>query len=224
MSLQEVFKNIKVVKDFPKEGITYRHIAPLLKNTNLFKYAIKQLFSTSNDKYDIVCGLDARGFIIATAIQDLFGIPQVMIRKQSKLPGNKYTYTYQKEYGSDTLELEVDSIKHGNRVLIVDDLMATAGTLIAASNLIEQAGGIVSGIMILIEFSDLNGRNKIKDLYPFVSVYSLFSLDSTNDSEILTNDITIPFILRIKKFRPTVYPNCDNLPVLIEGAYVSLQK
>jgi adenine phosphoribosyltransferase len=215
MSLSEVFKNIKVVKDFPKPGIVFRHIGPLLKNTNLFKYAMKQLFNTTNDKYDVVCGLDARGFILATAIQDLTGIPQVMIRKKSKLPGEKYTYEYQKEYGSDILELEVESIKKGQRVLIVDDLMATAGTLIAASNLVEQAGGIVSGIMILLEFGDLGGRDKIRDLYPHTSVYSLFSLDSSNDTETLTKDVTIPSSLRIKKFRPTVYPNCDNLPVLM---------
>jgi adenine phosphoribosyltransferase len=215
MSLSEVFKNIKVIKNFPKDGITFRHIGPLLKNTNLFKYAIKQLYSTSNEKYDVVCGLDARGFIISTAIQDLSGLSQVMVRKESKLPGLKYTHEYKKEYGSDILELEVESIKPGQRVLIVDDLMATAGTLKAAANLVEQAGGIVSGIMVLIEFRDLNGRERIKELYPDVKIYSLFSLDSFNDSGILDNTVEIPGQLRIKKFRPTVYPKNDNLPVLM---------
>jgi adenine phosphoribosyltransferase len=213
MSLSEVFKNIKVVHDFPTPGIVFRHFGPLLKNTELFNYAIKQMMASSNEKYDIVCGLDARGFIIATAIQNLFDIPQVMIRKQSKLPGEKYTYEYKKEYGSDILELEVDSIKSGQRVLIVDDLMATAGTLVAASNLVEQAGGIVSGIMVLIEFSDLNGRRKISDSYPFTSIHSLFCLDSTNDTQVLSSEVRVPN--QIKKFRPTVYPNCDNLPVLM---------
>jgi adenine phosphoribosyltransferase len=222
LSLSEVFKNIKVVEDFPKQGIVFRHIAPLLKNTLLFKYAIKQLYSTSNDTYDIICGLDARGFIMATAFQDLTGIPQVMIRKQSKLPGMKYTYEYKKEYGSDILELEYDSIKSGQRVLIVDDLMATAGTLIAAANLVEQAGGIVSGVMVLIEFRDLKnelgltGRERFRYLYPNTKIYSLFLMDSFNVSEVITKDIDIPVQLRINKFRPTVYPNNqNNNPVLM---------
>lgn len=215
LNISEVFKNIKVVKDFPKPGIVFRHIGPLLKNTELFKYAIKQLFSTSNDKFDVVCGLDARGFIMATAIQEQFGIPQVMIRKQSKLPGDKYTYEYKKEYGSDILELEVGSIKPKQRVLIIDDLMATAGTLIAAANLVEQATGTVSGIMTLIEFTDLKGRERINKAYPSTPIYSLFSLDSFNDTETLTSDVHIPNVLQIKKFRPTIYPNCDSLPVLM---------
>jgi adenine phosphoribosyltransferase len=215
MSLIEVFKNIKVVKDFPKPGIVFRHIGTLLKNTELFKYAIKQLYACSTEQYDVVCGLDARGFIMATAIQEQFGIPQVMIRKESKLPGEKYKYEYKKEYGSDILELETDSIKFGQRVLIIDDLMATAGTLVAAANLVEQAGGIVSGIMVLIEFSDLKGRERLMDLYPSVSIQSLFSLDSFNDTSILTNDVHVPSALRVKKYRPTVYPNSDSLPVLM---------
>ena len=173
-NLSEVFKNIKVVKDFPKPGIVFRHIGPLLEKTDLFKYAIKELFAMTKDNYDVVCGLDARGFIMSTAIQGLTGLPQVMIRKPSKLPGDKYICEYQKEYGSDSLELEVGTIKSGQRVLIVDDLMATAGTLCAAANLIEQAGAMVSGIMVLIEFNDLKGRERISELYPFTSVYSLF--------------------------------------------------
>ncbi len=208
MSLSEVFKHIKVVKDFPTQGIIFRHIGPLLNNEKLFKYAIKQLYSCSKDiNYDVVAGLDARGFIIATALQYEIGIPQVMIRKKSKLPGIKYTCEYKKEYGSDTLELEADSIKPGQKVLIVDDLIATAGTITAAANLIEQAGGIVAGIMVLIEFSDLGGRLKLDELYPKTNVFSLFSLNSQNDTEIFTTEITTPNHLRITKYIPKTVLN-----------------
>jgi adenine phosphoribosyltransferase len=210
MSLSEVFEKITVVKDFPKKGITFRHIGPLLKDTKLFKYAINQMFYTSDTNYDIVCGLDARGFIIATAIQDLTGIPQVMIRKQSKLPGKKYTYEYKKEYGSDIMELEYDSIIPGQKVLIVDDLMATAGTLTAAINLVEQAGGIVTGVMVLIEFKDLNGRQKLKDY----KVHSLFSLDSNNDKQKLDNTVDT---LKIVKYINSI----DEVPKEIVNVYVA---
>jgi adenine phosphoribosyltransferase len=212
MSLQEVFKKIRVVEDFPKKGINFRHIGPLLEDAELFTYAIKQLYSLSTDHYDVICGLDARGFIIATMLQAITGLPQVMIRKGSKLPGHKYTCEYKKEYGSDIFELEVGSIKPGKRVLIVDDLMATAGTLFAASDLIRQAGGIVAGVMVLIEFRDLGGQERLR---PITNVYSLFSLDSFDKSEVLNKDICTPSLLQIKKFRPTVYPKDDNLPVIM---------
>lgn len=215
MSLKEVFENISVVKDYPKKGITFRHIGPLLRNTKLFKYAIQQLYGASKNEYDIVCGLDARGFIIATAIQEQFDIPQVMIRKQSKLPGETYKYEYKKEYGIDTLELEVGSIKPGQKVLIVDDLMATAGTLLAAANLVEKAGGIVSGFMVLIEFDDMHGRDKLKK---YDNIHSLFSLNSSDDTTILTENVKTPIIPirpEVKKYRPTIYPKTDDLPVLM---------
>lgn len=211
MSLSEIFSCIKVVKDFPKYGIIFRHIGPLLKNTKLFKYTMNQLINVVGDYYDVVCGLDARGFIISSSIQMLTGIPQVMIRKQSKLPGPKFSHEYKKEYGSDILELEADSITPGQRVLIVDDLMATAGTLNAAINLVEQAGGIVCGVAVLVEFRDLKGRDKIKNY----KVFSLFSLDSFNDTEVLNNTVDIPNKLKLNKFRPTVYPINDDRPVLM---------
>lgn len=209
--LSNIFDKIQVVENFPKPGITFRHIGPLLNDTKLFKYAMQELYSKNEykDKYDVVCGLDARGFIMSTAIQYIADIGQVMIRKQSKLPGEKYVYEYKKEYGSDILELEQGYIKPGQKVLIVDDLMATAGTLIAAANLVEQSGGIVSGIMVLIEFKDLEGRLKINKLYPNANVYSLFSLNSYDKHTKLEQNI------QIKKFRPTVYPLKDNLPVLM---------
>lgn len=215
MSLSEVFRSIKVIKGFPKPEIVFRHIGPLLKDTNLFNYAIKQLFSSTTLKFDAVCGLETRGIYIASAIQQQFGIPQVMIRKQSKLPGEKYTYEYKKEYGTDILELEVDSIKKGERILIVDDLMATAGSLEAAANLVEQAGGIVDAFMVLIEFRDLKGRDRLKSSYPYAYTYSLFSLDSFDETQVLSKNVGIPTELRINRFRPSVYPYDSNTPVLM---------
>lgn len=214
--LSNIFDKIQVVKNFPKPGITFRHIGPLLNDAKLFKYAMQELYSKSNGDYDVVCGLDARGFIISTAIQYIANVDQVMIRKQSKLPGEKYVYEYKKEYGSDILELEHGYIKPGQKVLIVDDLMATAGTLIAAANLVEQSGGIVSGIMVLIEFNDLSGRSKLSALYPNANVYSLFSLNSYSENTKLEQINK----QQIKKFRPTVYPLND---LCINNPGISLQ-
>ncbi len=219
MSLRDVFKNIKVIKDYPKKGIIYRHIGPLLNDPTLFKFAIKKLCLLAQKDYDIVCGLDARGFIVATAVQYELEIPQVMIRKESKIPGEKYTYEYRKEYGYDIFELEKGAIKPGQRVLIVDDLMASGGSLLAACNLVELAGGVVKGVMVLVEFKDLDGRNKIcKDRN--IEVNNLFSLDSFNDTQFLDSSVTIQESLLakeciVKEFTPNSYFATDNLPILM---------
>jgi len=212
MSLDKVFESIQVVKDFPKPGIVFRHIGPLLKNTPLFRYAMGQLMSTFSEKFDIVCGLESRGFQLATAIQFLTETPQVMIRKAGKLPTETFTVEYNKEYGSDKLELEKSTIQSGQRVLIVDDLMATGGSLLAAIDLVQQAGGIVVGVITLIEFTDLGGRERITGTFPSVKVHSLFGLKSTDEMDKLDANVTIPFMP--KPFRPTVYPCKDELPVL----------
>lgn len=242
MSLEEVFKTIRVVKNYPKEGIVFRHIGPLLENTKLFKYAIKHLYQKQECQCDAVCGLDARGFIIATAIQYQTDIPQVMIRKSSKLPGKVFTSKYQKEYGFDSLELEENSIKPGQRVIIVDDLIATGGTIMAAIDLVIQAGGIVSSVMTLIEFKDLGARKRIQEKYPYINVHSLFNINSFDESVILPEKDSVVLTEKdsvilpekdsvvltekdsvvltkkhtnIKLFRPPVYHNDDKLPVLM---------
>ena len=216
MSLDKVFKIIQVVKDHPQPGIMFRDISSLLEDAKLFGYAMEQLLSLSKDKYDVVCGLESRGFLLATKIQDLTNLPQVMIRKQNKLPGDVFSSTYTKEYGkSETFQIKTSSIKPGQRVLLMDDLMATGGSLIAACDLVQQAGGTVAGIMVLIEFGDLKGREKIQYLYKQVQIHSLFILDSTDDTETITKNVFIPSIFRMKKFRPTVYPLNNKLPVLM---------
>jgi adenine phosphoribosyltransferase len=208
LSLQKVFEKIQVVRDFPKPGIVFRHMGPLLADNKLFKYAISELAKKTNQRsYDMVCGLDARGFIIATAFQYHAEVPQVMIRKPSKLPGEKFVFQYKKEYGTDSLELEKDAIKPCQRVLIVDDLMATAGTLIAAGNLVREAGGVIAGFATLIEFTDLGGRKRLEEAFPDSKIESLFAIDSTSDS---TEYKGIPGGNEkdnvITKFRPVKYP------------------
>lgn len=215
MSLEKVFQSIQVVKDFPKPGIVFRHIGPLLNNTLLFRYAMEQLLKACTVEFDVVCGLESRGFHLATAIQFLIETPQVMIRKAGKLPGSTIVVEYNKEYGVDKLEMETNAIQPGQRVLIVDDLMATGGSLCAAIQLVEQAGGIVSGVMVLIEFTDLGGRERITNSYPSVKVHALFGLNSTDEMTELNEFVTIPAVLRVKQYRPTVYPHVDNLPVLM---------
>lgn len=163
ITMQDIYSKIKLVQDFPKPGINFRHIGPLLAEPLLFKKSIELLNDLVTEDFDYIAGLDARGFIMATAFQYLTNKPQIMIRKASKIPGPCYTVSYNKEYGQSTLELEKDTLKPGSRVLIVDDLIATAGTLLAAADLVQQAGCTVSGFACLIELGNLGGRKKIEE-------------------------------------------------------------
>jgi len=147
---------IGLYPNFPQDGIMFRHIAPLLLSPHDMRSAVMEMASRLDmNSIDVVCGLESRGFIFATWFQVLFNLPQVMIRKASKTPGNKYTVTYTKEYGkTEQIELEMGLIKPGQKVLIVDDLYATGGTLLAASELVRMANGIPI-LSALIELSGL---------------------------------------------------------------------
>ncbi len=207
----EIFKLIKLVPNFPKMGINFRHIGPLLKNTTLFKQTIKTLLDNIDiSSIDIVCGIDARGFILSTAVQYETGIPQVLIRKKSKLPSeDKWTASYNKEYGTcfDTIELEKDSIRSGQNVLIVDDLIATGSTIQAAIELIHKAGAKVHSIISIIEFSDL--KPNFKD----INQIAYFSMKSTNNNMILDDEVKV--INSLKVCKNVKYDKNDDLPVLM---------
>lgn len=119
---------------------------------------------------DVIVGLDARGFLFGFTIAAELGVSFVPIRKKGKLPGPCYSYEYKLEYGSDTFEIQTSGIKPGQKVVVVDDLLATGGTLEAACNLIEKAQGIVQEIIVIMELKSLNGRSKIssKNLHSFI--------------------------------------------------------
>lgn len=161
---------IVAVKDFPKEGIIFRDITHLMNDGMAYKFATEQIVNFAKEKnIDLVVGPEARGFIFGCPVSYELGVGFVPVRKPGKLPREVIEYEYNLEYGKNTLSIHKDSIKKGQKVLIVDDLLATGGTIVATIKLIEQLGGIVSGIAFLIELEELKGRDKLKD-YPILTL------------------------------------------------------
>ncbi len=161
---------IRNVPDFPKQGIGFKDITTLLKDPDAFQESINQLadyFAPKN--VNVVVGVESRGFIFGGALAYKWKIGFVPVRKPGKLPAETYSETYELEYGTDTLEIHKDSILPGQRVLVIDDLLATGGTLEATTRLVERCGGKVVGIACLIELTFLNGRKKLEG-YDFQSL------------------------------------------------------
>ena len=151
---------IRDVPDFPKPGIVFKDIAPLLGNPAAFAAAIAEMARTA-PACDAVAGLESRGFLFAAPVALTLGKPCIPLRKAGKLPGSLHAVSYALEYGDATLEIQRDAFAPGARVLIVDDVLATGGTAAAAGRLVERAGGIVAGYAFLIELQFLHGREKL---------------------------------------------------------------
>ena len=161
---------IRDIPDFPKEGILFKDITTLLKDRKAFKQAVDSLADKyKSKKIDSVIAVEARGFILGGAIANKLGAGFVPVRKKGKLPWKTNSVTYDLEYGTDTLEMHFDAINPGDRVLIVDDLLATGGTVKAVTGLVEQLQGEIQGIAFLIELTFLKGKEKL-------SGYPVFSL------------------------------------------------
>lgn len=153
---------IALVEDYPKEGIKFRDITPLLGNGEAYRAATDAFVEFAKEKEaDLVVGPEARGFIFGCPVAYEVGIGFAPVRKPGKLPREVVSYEYDLEYGSNTLCMHKDSIKPGQRVIIVDDLLATGGTVEATVKIIEELGGVVAGLAFLIELDDLNGREKL---------------------------------------------------------------
>lgn len=167
----EYFKSlIRGVPDFPKKGILFYDITTLLKERKAFSDAINALAARYRDQsIDLVLGVESRGFIFAPTLAYQLGAGFVPVRKPGKLPAETVKITYELEYGQDSLEIHRDAIREGQRVLVVDDLLATGGTAAAVIQLIRKLGGVVAGVAFLVELEFLNGRNKLKGY----DVYSL---------------------------------------------------
>ena len=158
----ELEKYIRSIPDWPKKGILFRDITPLLADPKALAAAIDALcagFMGVGVEY--VAAVEARGFIFGAAIAEKLGVGFVPIRKEGKLPFKTESVTYDLEYGTDTLEVHSDAVSRGARVLMVDDLLATGGTMAAACKLVEKIGGQVAGIAFLIELGELAGRKKL---------------------------------------------------------------
>lgn len=159
-------KAIVAVPDFPKPGILFRDVFPLMRDPNMFSLCIDLLVdhiktTHASEMPEVIVGLDSRGFIFGPLIAQKLSISFQPVRKAGKLPGECYKHDYQLEYGSDSFEMQTDAIKAGQKVLIVDDLLATGGTMSAACSLMKSAKAKVLEAMVVIELADLEGRKKI---------------------------------------------------------------
>ena len=160
----DLYKYVASVPDYPEKGIIFRDILPLMADGAAFKQATDELVDYAKDKkVDMVVGPEARGFIVGCPIARELGVGFAKEQKKGKLPRKAISASYDLEYGTATLQMEADAIKPGQRVLVVDDLLATGGTISATIDMVEQMGGIVVGCAFLIELKDLHGRDKLKD-------------------------------------------------------------
>lgn len=154
---------IRIIEDFPKAGISFKDITTLLEDGEVFKYTIDKFAEYLKDKnIDVIVGPEARGFIFGTPLAYALGVGFVPVRKAGKLPHNTLKVDYELEYGNDVLEIHKDAIKKGQRVAIIDDLLATGGTISSVARLVELTGGEVVAINFLIELTELKGRDKLK--------------------------------------------------------------
>ena len=156
-------KHIRDVKDFPKPGIIFKDITPLLADSQALHNTTQALLEVVPSQIDKVVGIEARGFFFATLLADKLGAGFVPIRKPGKLPYKTFTETYELEYGTDSLSMHVDAIKPGEKVLLHDDVLATGGTAVAAVKLIEKAGGEVVQLNFLIDLGFLEAHKKLKN-------------------------------------------------------------
>ncbi|MCH9023674.1 MAG: adenine phosphoribosyltransferase [Planctomycetes bacterium] len=163
---QLLSQHIRNIKDFPKPGIVFRDITPLLLNAKCLTWAVTEMANPYRNKnIDLVVGAESRGFIFGTAVAIELNCGFVPIRKNGKLPAKTFAQKYNLEYGTNLLEIHADAIKPGQRVLIVDDLLATGGTLNACSQLVKKLDGHIEGISLLIELAYLKGRKRLSQ-YP----------------------------------------------------------
>ncbi len=156
-------KYIRSVQDYPKKGILFRDITTLIKDKDAFKNCIDQLSKILiNINYDKIAAIESRGFIFASPLSYNLSKPHVLLRKKNKLPAARYSVDFELEYGKATLEIHKDSIQPKEKIIIIDDLIATGGTAEAAAKLVEKSGGIVSGFIFVINLFDLGGKKLLE--------------------------------------------------------------
>jgi adenine phosphoribosyltransferase len=172
MNIDDALSLIREIPDYPKPGIRFQDITPLLAHGEAF-IAITEKFATYADSSTLVAGIEARGFIFASAVANQLRSGFVPIRKAGKLPHLTISESYGLEYGHDTLELHVDAVAPGSKVLLIDDVLATGGTIGAAIELIQRLGGEVIHVLALLEIQGLPGRERLNEKYPQIPVTSL---------------------------------------------------
>jgi adenine phosphoribosyltransferase len=165
--LNQLHQGMRDVADFPKPGILFKDITTLLSDPHLFKLSLDAIQSTmEGEKIDKIVGIDARGFIFAGALADRLGAGLVPVRKKGKLPWKTESVSYDLEYGSATVEIHADAVTPGERIWLVDDVLATGGTSAAAVELVQRLGGTVAGMTFLVELTVLQGRKRLPSDLP----------------------------------------------------------
>jgi adenine phosphoribosyltransferase len=166
---------VRVVEDFPKKGISFKDITSLLLDKEAYHYTVDAMVDICRSlDADLVVGPEARGFVLGAPVAYGLGVGFALVRKPGKLPAETVSYEYDLEYGKDILEIHKDAIKPGQRVVIVDDLLATGGTALAVAKLVEKLGGVVVGVVFAMELTFLNGREAMKDY----NIHSLIQYES----------------------------------------------
>ena len=155
-------EHIRAIPDFPKPGILFYDISTLLAHPKAWQATVEHLAAAIRPhRPDLLVGIESRGFLVAAPLAFALGSGFAMVRKKGKLPGKTVSYTYDLEYGSDTIEVQEDAIAPGQRIIVVDDLLATGGTMQAAIDLVQRQGGTVAAAVCIIELAFLNGRQRI---------------------------------------------------------------
>ena len=156
-------KYIRSIPNYPKKGILFRDITTLIKNPEAFNYTIDRIVEISKKiKFDKISAIESRGFIFASAVSYLLNKPLILLRKKNKLPAERHSVDFKLEYGEATIEVHKDSIGKKDKILVIDDLIATGGTAEAAAKIIELSGGTVAGFIFVINLFDLPGNNLLK--------------------------------------------------------------
>ncbi|MGH2548099.1 MAG: adenine phosphoribosyltransferase [Thermomicrobiales bacterium] len=168
LTIQQLRDLVRDIPDFPKPGILFRDITPLLSHSEALHTAVA-LLASPFDEIDVVVAIESRGFILGAPVALELGAGLVPVRKVGRLPYETIRADYELEYGTNTLEMHVDAVRPGQRVLIVDDLLATGGTVAAAISLVAELGGEIAGVSVLAELGFLSGRDRI----PGVEIHSL---------------------------------------------------
>ena len=164
MNISVLEKCIGKIPDYPKKGILFRDITTLIKSPEAFNFAIDKIVEVSKKiKFDKISAIESRGFVFASVVSYKLRKPLIMMRKKNKLPAERYSVDFELEYGKATIEVHKDSINKGEKVLVIDDLIATGGTAEAAAKLVEISGGKVAGFVFIINLFDLGGNQKLKD-------------------------------------------------------------
>lgn len=174
MPLEDVADLIVEIPDYPKPGIRFKDLTPIFANGEAFAKVIKELSLRAQDA-TVIAGIEARGFVLGAALANYLGIGFVPIRKKGKLPRATYQATYELEYGIDAIEVHQDSFRETDRVLLIDDVLATGGTAAAAAAVVLQSGAKLSGLAVLLELTFLGGRTRLQEQFPGMTVSTILS-------------------------------------------------